>query len=302
MKAWNDLSDCNPDFVVDESSLDAGVYVVATPLGNLGDLSYRAREILSRASFLAAENIAVGRRWLEILGKEQAPNWKRPHLLSYRESSRESDARKILELLETSESVALVSDAGTPGVSDPGWHLVDEVRQAGFPVWAIPGSCAAVAALSISGFPSRRFSFEGFLPPSGRHRREALERLSECANPCILYESPHKFLKTLDDLAELFPERELFVSREMTKKFEESWRGTLAEARLVWPDKTVKGEFTLVLGPRTSESRLEDTEIPLESLEFMRELRLPTKSATAILKHFFPKASKKAIYKELSQS
>ncbi len=281
-----------------EGTLRPGLYLVATPLGHLGDLSQRARETLSRASFIAGESTQVVLRWLEILGKEEALV-RRPGVLSYRESSREADGRKILQKLSEGESVALISDAGTPGVSDPGWQLVNEARLAGFEVWAIPGPCAAVAALSISGFPSRRFSFEGFLPGSGRQRREALARLQKTTSPCLLYESPHKFMETIEQLAALCPTRELVVCREMTKKFEESWRGPIVEAVTAWAQKTIKGEFTLVLGP-LEEDESEDSEVPDETLALVRDLGLPTKSATQILKHFFPKASKKDIYRRLT--
>lgn len=286
---------------VDEA-LEAGLYLVATPLGNLSDLSPRAREILSRASFLAGESSKVTRRWMEILAKDAPEAWRRPKLLTYREASRDKDARSILGHLEAGHSVAVISDAGTPAVSDPGWHLVQEAQKARHPIWAIPGACAAVTALSISGFPSRRFAFEGFLPGSGRHRRQALERLKQSEAPCILYESPHHLLKTLVELAQHLPSREVFVSREMTKKFEESWRGPLEEAAEVWSERTVKGEFTLVLGPRTpKESGSSTTEISDQTLKLLKDLDLPVKSASKILKHFFPQASKKELYKMLHQ-
>jgi 16S rRNA (cytidine1402-2'-O)-methyltransferase len=271
-------------------------------LGNLGDLSPRAREILSRASFIAGESTKVVLRWLEILGPGPEGNseWKRPGVLTYRESSRDSDGRRILSKLQGGHSVALISDAGTPGVSDPGWQLVRDAREAGFGVWAVPGPCAAVAALSVSGFPSRRFSFEGFLPTSGRLRREALARLVGTSAPCLLYESPHRFLQTLQELANVCPQRELLVCREMTKKFEESWRGMVSEAPLAWSEKLVKGEFTLVLGPKEEVADLEADEVPEETLALVKALGLPTKSATRLLKHFFPKASKKELYRHLT--
>lgn len=280
-----------------DGELASGLYLVATPLGNLGDLSQRARETLSRASFVAGENTKVVLRWMEIL---EIPKGLRPGVLSYRESSREKDARRILDCLEQEQSVALITDAGTPAISDPGWHLVTLTREAGFPVWAVPGPCAAVAALSASGFPCRNFYFEGFLAASGSKRRQGLERAAETDCPVVFYESPHRLLASLSDFSELFPARELFVSREMTKKFEESWRGTCGEALSAWSEKTIKGEFTLILGPACSKEQ-ESGEVPEETLALVQELGLPTKSATKLLKHFFPSADKKALYRSLQR-
>ena len=224
-------------------SLEPGLHLVATPLGNLGDFSPRARETISRASFIAAESSQVLKRLLQIV---EHPGSSK--ILSYRESSRERDSQKILAHLEEGRAVVLVSDAGTPTISDPGWQLVDQVRQAGHTVHAIPGPCAGILALSMSGFPSRRFTFEGFLAQGGRVRREALQRISDETTPIILYESPHRLLSTLKDLRDLNPQRQIFVTRELTKKFEETWRGSLAEACEHWSEKLIKGEFTLVLG------------------------------------------------------
>lgn len=282
--------------------LAPGLYLVATPLGNLGDLSPRAREILSRASFIAGESTKVVLRWLEMLTPEDDPEWKRPGVLSYRESSREGDARTILRHLAADETVALISDAGTPGISDPGWHLVEQARASDFPVWSIPGPCAAISALAASGFPSRRFSFEGFLPSSGSNRRQALEALGRSVKPCILYESPHRFLKTLDELARHCSDREIFVSREMTKKFEENWRGAISTAPSYWAGRTIKGEFTLVLGPGSvADDSDEGDSLPPDTLLFLKGLNLPTKTATAIVMHFFPSLSKKDVYRAFSR-
>ena len=268
--------------------LAPGLYLVATPLGNLGDLSPRAREVLSRAFCWATESHSAAGRWVTMLERSE-----RPRILSYREATRDRDAQKILERLGEGDSVALISDAGTPCLSDPGWHLVDLVRQAGFAVYTLPGPCAAIAALTLSGFPCRRFLFEGFLPTSGKARREALERLGAQSCPVILYESSHRLLDTLTDLKA--QTRPLYIGRELTKKFEESWRGCSSEAAEAWQEKRVQGEFTLVLGPLEEESA-EQTSLPEESVSFLRSLALPTKTTTAILKHFFPQASKKELY------
>lgn len=280
-----------------QDELLPGLYLVATPLGNLSDLSERARETLSRASFIAGESSKAVLRWLEILGPWDSP---RPGVLTYRESSKVQDERRILELLAEGRSVALISDAGTPCISDPGWQLVDTARRNGHQVWAIPGACAAVAALSVSGFPSRHFRFEGFLPSGGRARRECLRRVAESECPVILYESPHDLLATLRDLSQLDSAREIFISREMTKYFEESWRGSLAAAVEEWSEKTLKGEFTLVVGPRPL-LEVEATELPADTLELVKSLELPTKQASRLLHHFFPGLSKKELYAILTQ-
>ena len=283
---------------MDREPLAPGLYLVSTPLGNLGDLSDRARETLSRASFIAGESSKAVLRWLEILGP-----WKesKPGVLTYRESRREGDEKRILQLLSEGASVALISDAGLPCISDPGWQLVDSVRNEGHKVELVPGPCAAVSALALSGFPSRTFYFQGFVPASGRHRRETLKRVMATECPVIIYEGPHRLLDLLRDLCELEAERRVFISREMTKLHEESWRGTLAQAASEWPDKTVKGEFSLVLGPRERVIEHDPGEVPAETLEVVRGLGLPTKQATALLKHFFPSANKKELYRSLTR-
>ena len=277
--------------MTDEETLAPGLYLVATPLGNLGDLSPRAREVLSRASFMAAESSSAAGRWLQILDPPV-----KPRVLSYREASRDRDASVILGKLAEGAAVALISDAGTPGVSDPGWHVVDLCRGAGHAVYAVPGPCAAIQALTLAGFPSRRFSFEGFLPTSGRHRREALARLDAEDAPVILYESPHALLDTLADFGEHLVARPLYIGRELTKKFEESWRGTTVSAVAEWREKRIQGEFTLVLGPKPASLAEEDASIPAETVELVRSLNLPSKTASVLLKHFFPAASKKELY------
>lgn len=270
-------------------NLAPGLYVVATPLGHLGDLSPRAREVLSRAFCWAVESSSSAGRWLALL---EPP--RRPRVLSYRESSRDKDTVRILERLAEGDSVALLSDAGTPCISDPGWQLVDSVRQHDHPVYTVPGPCAAVSALSLAGFACRRFVFEGFLPASGKARREALGRLQDEPAPVVLYESPHRLLETLADLSR-FEARPLYIGRELTKKFEESWRGCTSVAAVAWAEKRIQGEFTLVLGPQPPRSDSSER-LPPESVAFLRSLQLPTKTTTAILKHFFPHASKKELY------
>lgn len=238
------------------------------------------------------------KQWLQILAEGAPEDWAKPRLITYRDGSRDRDASRIIEILERGEAVALISDAGTPAISDPGWHLVSLVRERGLPIFSLPGPCAATTALAASGFPSRRFRFEGFLPTSGRQRREALERLVSSTEPTVLYESPHHFESTLKDLATKLPDRELYVSREMTKRFEEDWRGPVLDALEAWQERTIKGEFTLVLSGSDPVEKAASS-VPSETLDFLRELDLPTKMATAIALHFYPRATKRDVYSEL---
>lgn len=275
--------------------LKPGLYLVATPLGTLSDLSPRAREVLSRALFWAAESSASAGRWMQILDPPV-----RPRVLSYREASRDRDAQQILDKLGEGASVAFFCDAGTPTISDPGWHLVDLAHRAELPVWSIPGPCAAISALTLAGFPTRRFAFEGFLPASGRLRREALARLEGQEAPVVLYESPHRLLETLEDFTAFSRVRPLYVGRELSKKFEESWRGDTEHAAKAWREKRIQGEFTLVLGPLAPQEA-GAPELPAHSLDFVRSLNLPTKTASALLHHFYPGLSKKELYARLSR-
>lgn len=280
--------------------LRPGLYLVATPIGNLGDLTLRAREILSRASLLAGESSQAAFRLIEVLRKDLPEDWRAPAFQAYREASRDRDAQAILAALGQGRIVALVSDAGTPGISDPGWHLVDACRAHEFEVFPVPGPCAAIAALSVSGFPTRQFQFEGFLPASGKSRRTALARVVASAAPVVIYESPHRLVETLRQLAQEQPQRKVFVAREMTKKFEEHWRGTVEESVGRWTEGIQKGEFVLVLGPQEAEVG-RPGEVSQETLDYVAALGLPTKQATALIGHFCPGADKKEIYRRLTR-
>lgn len=241
------------------------LYLVATPIGNLGDLSPRAAETLDSVDFIAAEDTRVTLKLLNYFGI------KKP-LISYFEHNRRQSGEKILERLLRGENVALVSDAGMPAISDPGEDLVRLCAGAGVSVVVVPGPSAAVSALAASGLPTQRFTFEGFLSGSNKKRREHLESLREETRTMILYEAPHKLVGTLEDLREVFGgERELSLCREMTKLHEEVIRSTIDGALDLYLRIPPKGEYVLVLrgreerkGPETS---LEDA---LERVEFYR--------------------------------
>ena len=223
------------------ASHGAVLYVVATPIGNLGDLSTRAREVLAGADLIVAEDTRHFSQLLPSAGRR---------VLSAHEHNEAERVAEILAALHAGRSVALVSDAGTPLVSDPGYRIVRAATTAGFEVRAVPGPCAAIAALSISGLPSDRFVFEGFLPPRSTSRRARLAELASDSRTLIVYEAPHRLEETLLEMSESFgAERPVAVARELTKAFETVYRGTVAAlARQAQSDADMKrGELVIVV-------------------------------------------------------
>ena len=217
------------------------LYLVATPIGNLGDFSPRAAETLESVDFIAAEDTRVS---VKLLNHFQI---KKP-LVSYHEHNHVTAGRAILGRLLAGESCALVTDAGTPAISDPGEDLVRLCGENGVSVIAVPGCCAAVNALAVSGLPTGRFTFEGFLTVNKKSRREHLESLRDERRTMIFHEAPHKLRTTLQDLCAVFgPERRIALCRELTKLHEETWRTTLGEAAARYEENTPKGEYVLVV-------------------------------------------------------
>lgn len=217
------------------------LYLVPTPIGNLGDISRRCAETLEKADLIAAEDTRVTLKLLNHLGL------KKP-LVSYYRHNTDEAGEKLLERLLAGEDVALVTDAGTPAVSDPGEALVALCAQNGVTVTALPGPCALVTALSVSGLPTARFTFEGFLPMNKKNRRAQLESLKNEVRTMIFYEAPHKLRATLDDLRETFGgERRISLCRELTKLHEEIDRTTLAGAVEEYKAREPKGEYVLVV-------------------------------------------------------
>lgn len=216
------------------------LYLVATPIGNLGDITKRAALVLSEADFIAAEDTRVSVKLLNHLGI------KKP-IVSYYEHNRLESGNKIRDRLLSGESCALVTDAGMPAISDPGEDLVRLCAEASIPIYAIPGACAAVTALALSGLPSGRFTFEGFLSTSKKSRFEHLSELKTEKRTMIFYEAPHKLLATLKDLLDAFGNRRVSISRELTKLYEETLRTTLQEALSHFENKAPRGEFVLVI-------------------------------------------------------
>ena len=215
--------------------------LVPTPIGNLGDISLRAKQALEAADFIAAEDTRVSLKLLNHL------EIKKP-LVSYYEHNKSFKGSQIVERILAGENCALVSDAGSPAISDPGEDLVKECAQAGITVYAIPGPCAAITALSISGQATGRFCFEGFLSMSKKSRREHLDSLRSEKRTMIFYEAPHKLMNTLEDMAEVFgPERPISFCRELTKLHEEVIRTTIGQSIDHFTENPPKGEFVLVV-------------------------------------------------------
>ena len=217
------------------------LYLVATPIGNLGDFSPRALETLETVDFIAAEDTRVSMKLLNHF------ELRKP-LVSYHEHNHVTAGQSILARLLSGESCALVTDAGTPAISDPGEDLVRLCAENSVPVYAIPGCCAAVNALAVSGLPTGRFPFEGFLTVNKKSRRERLESLKNEERTMIFHEAPHKLLTTLEDLSAAFgPDRRIALCRELTKLHEETRRCTLGEAVAHYTENAPKGEFVLVV-------------------------------------------------------
>ena len=215
--------------------------LVPTPIGNLGDISPRAREALANADFIAAEDTRVTLKLLNHLELHKP-------LISYYEHNKAFRGEKIVERIQAGENCALVSDAGSPAISDPGEELVKQCADAGITVTAIPGPCAAITALSISGQATGRFCFEGFLSTAKKSRREHLDSLKNETRTMIFYEAPHKLLNTLTDLSETFgSQRPISLCRELTKLHEEVIRTTLGEALERYTQAPPKGEFVLIV-------------------------------------------------------
>ncbi|MEH2039015.1 16S rRNA (cytidine(1402)-2'-O)-methyltransferase [Nostoc sp.] len=235
------------------------LYVVGTPIGNLEDITFRAVRILQTVDIIAAEDT---RHTGKLLQHFQV---KTPQV-SYHEHNRTSRIPELLEHLVNNKAIALVSDAGMPGISDPGYELVKACIEAGIPVVPIPGASAAITALSAAGLPTDRFVFEGFLPAKTQQRQEHLESLQTESRTLIFYESPHRLRDTLQDLALVWGnDRQIVLGRELTKLYEEFWRGTIAEAIAYYTQREPQGEYTLVAaGIPASQPQLTEEELKAE--------------------------------------
>jgi 16S rRNA (cytidine1402-2'-O)-methyltransferase len=234
------------------------LYIVGTPIGNLNDMTFRAIETLKKVARIAAEDTRHTGKLLQHFGITTPQ-------ISYHDHNRRSRENELLEILACGQDIALVTDAGMPGISDPGYELIKSCLNSGFEVIPIPGVTAVITALAASGLPTERFCFEGFLPTKEKAKKERLEQLQTETRTMIFYEAPHRLLKTLEEFQDTFgTQRKIVIARELTKLYEEFWRGSIAEALDRYATgKNLKGEFTIaVMG--ASETRpvaLSDAEL-----------------------------------------
>lgn len=236
------------------------LYIVGTPIGNLSDLSPRAAEVFENVDFIAAEDTRVTLKLLNSLGI------KKP-LVSYYEHNEAARSSEIVDRLKNGEICALVSDAGMPLISDPGGEIVALCEKENVPVRVVPGPCALIAALALSGIDTGRFSFEGFLSVNAKRRREHLEEVKDDRRTLVFYEAPHKLCKTLADMLSFFGDRRISLSRELTKLHEETLRMTLSEAIEYYGQIPPKGEFVIVVeGAGEKKREVEDPENVMKEL------------------------------------
>jgi 16S rRNA (cytidine1402-2'-O)-methyltransferase len=275
-------------------NLTSGLYLVATPIGNLEDITLRAIRVLKQADLIACEDTRQTQKLLNHYGIGTPT-------ISYHEHNEAARAAELVEKLARGSRIAVVSDAGMPGISDPGFHLVSLAVKRGLPVIPIPGPAAFVSAVVVSGLPSEAFSFRGFLSPKSAARRRELEQARNSVQTEIFYEAPHRILAALEDvLAVLGPQRRIVVARELTKIHEEFLRGTTAEVLdIVKSRGEMKGEMVLMIGPADESERLAPTiSIRDRVAQLMREDHLDEKAA---LKKAAKERgiSKSAAYREL---
>lgn len=239
------------------------LYLCATPIGNLEDITYRVLRILKEADMIAAEDT---RNSIKLLNHFEI---KTP-MTSYHEYNKYEKGRYLIEQMQEGKNIALITDAGTPGISDPGEELVAMCYEAGIPVTSLPGPAACITALTISGLPTRRFAFEAFLPSDKKERAVILEELKRETRTIILYEAPHRLVKTLEELSENLGDRKISLCRELTKKHETVFRGSLSEAVSWYRENPPKGECVMVLEGRSreemeQEARQQWEDMPLEA-------------------------------------
>ena len=267
------------------------LYIVPTPIGNLGDITQRAIEVLSNVDLVAAEDTRH-------TGKLMSHFSIQTKTFALHDHNEQQKAQVLVDKLLAGHSIALVSDAGTPLISDPGYHLVTQCRQAGVKVVPLPGACAVITALSASGLPSDRFSFEGFLPAKSKGRKDKFLEIAKVERTCVFYESPHRILDSLDDMLEILgPDREVVLARELTKTFETIQGMPLGEL-VEWvksDSNQQRGEMALLIhGYRASE----DDSIPEEVKRTVTILtkELPLKKAAAMAAEIY-NLKKNALYK-----
>lgn len=257
--------------------LSPGLYVIATPIGNLGDISKRAERCLREADLIACEDTRTSRRLLDHLEIKG-------NLLPYHEHSPTFMRERLLDKLRTGLRIALVSDAGTPCLADPGFKLVEAAASRGIPIYAVPGPSSLTAALSIAGLPTDRHYFEGFLPGRQGERKKRFEALKSIDATLVMLESPHRILDSLTDAITVLGDRKAALARELTKRFEEVLRGNLSEIRSQLEGKTaIKGEIVLLVDRSSTEQELSDAQIDDAICRALAELK-PSQAAAKVAK------------------
>ena len=243
------------------------LYLCATPIGNLEDMTFRAVRVLKEADLIAAEDTRNSIRLLNHFDIHTP-------MTSYHEYNRIEKGHHLVSLLLEGKNIALITDAGTPGISDPGEDLVRMCRDAGIPVTSVPGACACVNALLISGRPTRRFCFEAFLPADKKDRRRVLQEIQEETRTTVIYEAPHRLRKTLQELLEVLGDRRLSICRELTKKFETVMETTLEDAVRFYGEQEPRGEYVLVLEGRSHASIDEEERSRFENMSVQEHVEM----------------------------
>jgi 16S rRNA (cytidine1402-2'-O)-methyltransferase len=253
------------------------LYIVATPIGNLGDVSARARDILQSVDLLAAEDTRVTRK---LLDRFQI----RARMISYREANEVRAASKLVEHLEAGRSVALVTDAGTPCISDPGYRLVSAAAEAGIEIVSVPGPSSVIALLSVSGLPTDRFSFEGFAPTKKAALRDALATLRGCGRTVVFFESPRRVVALVREIADALSDPEVAVGRELTKLHEEVLRGNASQISTEIEKKVPRGEFAVAVSIPANRSEHVDGEAARSEIERLLDGGLSPRDIATVLK------------------
>lgn len=269
--------------------LDCGLYVVATPIGNLNDISARALDTLNAAEIIACEDTRVTKKLFSLLGVSIHKNF-----ICYQNYNEEDKAAGIVDIIKGGQAVALVSDAGSPLISDPGYKLVSLCRKEGIKVYSIPGASAVICALQLAGLPTNRFMFAGFIPNKDKARADLFNELKSINTTLVLYETAPRLLKTLQAAGEVFGTREMAVVREITKLYEDARNGTAQELAQYYTENPAKGEIVLVIAPPCqSESAEIDVKNELSSRLQKMSLKSAVEEVTAL-----SGLSKKEVYNQ----
>jgi len=216
------------------------IYLIPTPIGNMGDITQRALEILNQVDIIACEDTRHSGGFLKKLGINKK-------LVSYHDFNESARAEQLIKKIKEGNSIGIITDAGSPGISDPAYRIVRAAIENNINLIPLPGPCAIIPALTASGLPTDRFFFEGFLPQKSGARKNRLEKIKELEHTLVFYESPYRVMKTLDDILETLGNRDICIAREISKKFEEFLRGKVTEIIQTIGDKTPKGEFVIII-------------------------------------------------------